>query len=48
MWVKLLIGDNNLNNIAKKNNYKNVHNCIEENKTYKSSRIEHTQQTYLC
>jgi len=39
MWVKLLMGDNNLNNIAKKINI-NVHNHIQEKKTYNSSKIE--------
>jgi len=40
MWVKLLIGDYNLNNITIfLTNF--VHNRIEENKTFNSSKIEH-------
>jgi hypothetical protein len=40
MWVKLLMGDYNLNNIAKIL-IKNVHNHIEKKKTYNSSKIKY-------
>jgi hypothetical protein len=40
MWVKLLMGDYNLNNTQNLKK-KIIHNHIEEKKTYNFSEIEH-------
>jgi hypothetical protein len=46
MWIKLFMGDYNLNNIAKVF-LKIVHNHIEDKKTYNSSKFEYILYTKI-